>query len=186
MHPRGLIRRLEIGVEPGHRVHICPLPIGLRANLPARARPRRAPAAAAPAGRMPTANGLLHRLSAMPHSAIAQDGSALSVAPKPSMARRNSNEWSRATARLNCGCAAALQEVANDDRAQLFGRDGVIVVLCVRAHGRRSARLRPENEQKRAQTWFAAYVESIGNSRLYSDRVLFCALEAPSRLHNRW
>ena len=57
---------------------------------------------------------MLQRLSAMPHSAIAQDGSASSVAPKPSMARPNSNEWSKATARLNCGCAAALQDVAKE------------------------------------------------------------------------
>ena len=33
-HTGGLIRRLEIGVEPGHRVHIRPLAFGLRADLP--------------------------------------------------------------------------------------------------------------------------------------------------------
>ncbi len=63
---------------------------------------------------MPIAKGLAHLLSAMPHSAIAHDGSAVSVVPKPSIARRNSKEWSRATARLNCDCAAALQDVAKE------------------------------------------------------------------------
>ena len=60
---------------------------------------------------MPGENGLLQRLSAMPHSAIAHEGSAFSVALKPSIACANSKEWSNATARLNSGCAAALQDV---------------------------------------------------------------------------
>ena len=94
------------------------------------------PCCSGPAGRMPTAKGLLHRLSAMPHSAIAQDGSVLSVAPKASMARRNSNEWRSATARLNCGCAAALQEVAKATVPSFSAPRGVLVVLCVRAQGK--------------------------------------------------
>src|SRR5262245_45133895 len=62
---------------------------------------------------MPTPNGLFHRLSAMPHWAIAHAGSAASAAENPSIARPNSNEWSSATARLNEGVAPALQEVTN-------------------------------------------------------------------------
>ena len=63
---------------------------------------------------MPGANGLPQRLSAMPHFAIAHDGSVVSVALNASIARPNSNEWSSATARLNCGCAAALHEVSKE------------------------------------------------------------------------
>ena len=63
---------------------------------------------------MPTPNGLPQALKAMPHSATAHDGSASSVDVNAAVARPNSNECSRATARLNRGCAAALQDVAND------------------------------------------------------------------------
>src|SRR5215470_9918381 len=42
----------------------------------------------------------------MPH-----EGSAWSVASKPLMAWLNQNEWSKATARVNSCCAAALQDV---------------------------------------------------------------------------
>ena len=61
---------------------------------------------------MPIAKGLLQRLIAMPHSAIAHEGSAFSAAENPSMARANSNEWSSAIARPKDGCASALHEVA--------------------------------------------------------------------------
>ena len=64
-----------------------------------------------PAGRTPGAKKLDHRLSAMPHSAIAHDGSAASAALNPVMARENSNECSSETARLNSGWAWAVQDV---------------------------------------------------------------------------
>ena len=49
----------------------------------------------------------------MPQTAIAHEGSALSVALNPSIAGVNSKEWSSATARLNRGWALALQEFEN-------------------------------------------------------------------------
>src|SRR5436190_5937133 len=61
---------------------------------------------------MPGANGLLQWLNAIPHQAIPQDGSAFNADSNPSIARRNSNECSSATARLKGVCAAASQEFA--------------------------------------------------------------------------
>ena len=55
-------------VELRDGVDVGALALGLRADASARARPRRAPTAAARAGRMPTPNGLPQRLNAMPHS----------------------------------------------------------------------------------------------------------------------
>src|SRR5205823_6553878 len=51
------------------------------------------------------------RLSAIPQYAIAHAGSSFTVASNASMARANSNEWSRATARSNGRCAGRLHEV---------------------------------------------------------------------------
>ena len=62
---------------------------------------------------MPAANGFPHRLSAMPHSAMAQPGSAFSAAVKLSIAGTNSKECRRAIARANAGWAAGSHEVAN-------------------------------------------------------------------------
>src|SRR5207253_8609222 len=56
--------------------------------------------------------GLPHAVSARPQYAIAHAGSALSVSLNPSAAWENSNEWSRATARMKAGRAAALHEFA--------------------------------------------------------------------------
>ncbi len=77
---------------------------------------------------MPAANGFPHRLSAMPHSAMAQPGSAFSAAVKLSIAGANSNECSRAIARANAGCAAGVHEVANRT-VPSFSSTGVLVIL---------------------------------------------------------
>ena len=60
---------------------------------------------------MAMANGLPHRLTAMPHPAIPHAGSALSVALNPSIAGRNSNECNSVIARLNGAWASALHDV---------------------------------------------------------------------------
>ena len=58
------------------------------------------------------ANGLPQRAMAMPHDAIAQDGSTVSAAVNAVMAGPNSNECSSVMPSVNCSCAVGVQLVS--------------------------------------------------------------------------